>query len=119
MTLVIGIGTRKDVTTQEVIDAVSKALNESGYNLDDISFMASAKMKENETGLLDAANIMDIKIQFIPHDILNQHKSPTKSQASRFGLDGVAEPSAIALSEKKELLLRKRKYGRVTIAIAE
>ena len=119
MTLIIGIGTRRDVTSQEVIDAISKALEETGYSLNEISLLASAKMKENETGLLDAANILDIRIQFIPHEILNQYKSPTISQASRFGLNGVAEPSAMALSEKKELLLRKRKYGRVTIAIAE
>ncbi|WP_370574968.1 hypothetical protein [Methanomethylovorans sp.] len=31
----------------------------------------------------------------------------------------MAEPSALALSKKKELILRKKVYGRITIAIAE
>ncbi|HWR25917.1 MAG TPA: cobalamin biosynthesis protein, partial [Methanosarcina sp.] len=31
---------------------------------------------------------------------------------------GVAEPAALALSKEKQLICRKKVYGRVTIAIA-
>ena len=117
--MIIGIGARRGVTSQEVLDAINNALNEAGKDINDVNMLASAKLKEDEAGLHEAAGILGIEIRFIDHDELNNYDAPSKSQAKRFGLKGVAEPSALALSEKKELILRKKVYGRVTIAIAE
>jgi len=117
--MIIGIGTRRGITSQEVIDAVTEALHEAGADAKNVNTLASAKMKENETGLVDAAHMLGIGIMFVPHEVLNKYDAPSPSQAGRFGLNGVAEPAALALSEKKKLILRKRVYGRVTIAIAE
>ena len=117
--MIIGIGARRGVTRQEALEAIEKALLEVGRDIDSVDMLASAKLKENETGLLEAADSLGIEIKFIPHDVLNTYEAPSASQASRFGLTGVAEPSALALSENKELILRKKVYGRITIAIAE
>ncbi len=116
--MIIGIGTRKGITSEEVIVAIEEALSDAGVDLEDVSFLASAKMKENETGLIEAAQLLSIGITFVSHDVLNGYDAPSLSEASRFGLTGVAEPAALALSENKELLLRKKVYGNVTIAIA-
>lgn len=50
--------------------------------------------------------------------MINAYELPAPSEATMFDLVGVTEPSALTLSEEKELVLRKRKYGQVTIAIA-
>ena len=117
--MIIGIGTRRGVTSKEVIDAINEALREISAEPDNVRALASAKMKENEAGLLEAAQALDIDIEFVPHDVLNRFDAPSDSQAKRFGLNGVAEPAALALSNNKELILTKKVYGRITIAIAK
>ncbi|MGP8319628.1 MAG: cobalamin biosynthesis protein [Methanosarcinaceae archaeon] len=117
--MIIGIGTRRGVTSQEVIDAVNMALCEINAKPDSVRSLASARMKEDEAGLLEAAQVLGIEIEFVPHEVLNKIDAPSASQANRFGLNGVAEPAALALSENEELILRKRVYGRITIAIAQ
>ena len=117
--MIIGIGTRRGVTSKEVIYAINKALQEIGAEPSSVRSLASAKIKEHEAGLLEAAQLLGIDIEFLPHDVLNKFDAPSDSQAKRFGLKGVAEPAALALSDNKELILRKKVYGRITIAIAK
>ncbi len=50
--------------------------------------------------------------------MLNMEEAPSPSRASLIGLAGVAEPAALAVSKQKELVLAKRIYGSVTVAIA-
>jgi cobalt-precorrin 5A hydrolase len=116
--MIIGIGTRRGITKEEVIEAVKKALDECGLGLEEVTALASAKLKENERGLLEAGEMLGIRVNFLPDDMLNSYNPPSSSQASRFGLKGVAEPAALALSEEKQLICRKKVYGRVTIALA-
>jgi cobalt-precorrin 5A hydrolase len=115
----IGIGARRGVSSEEVIDAVKQALDELGRDESEIEMFASSTLKENETGLIEAIDKMGSEIRFLPDDILNGFEVPSESQASRFGLKGVAEPAALALSDNKKLILKKKVYGRITIAIAE
>lgn len=115
--LVVGIGTNRGVSEREVIEAVSGALSEIDAKIDDVKCFASAAIKENEKGIIDAAASFGKEVKFVPHELINSIKAPTDSKAKALGLNGVCEPAALALSEKKELLLRKRIYGNVTIAI--
>lgn len=117
--MIIGIGTRKGITREEVIEAVKQALDECDLSLNEVKAFASAKLKENERGLLEAGEMLGIPVNFLPDEVLNSYNPPSSSQASRFGLKGVAEPAALALSEENELIFRKKVYGRVTIAIAK
>ena len=117
--MIIGIGTRRGVTEQEVLDAVEKALSDSNLSLDDIEGFASSVLKEDESGLIQAVSALGKEIRFLPDDVLNETEPESVSQAERFGLKGVSEPAALALSNHKKLIFKKRVYGRVTIAIAE
>ncbi len=116
--LIVGIGANRGVSSAEVIDAITGALSEINASLDDVKCFASAKIKENEEGIIDAAAGFGKQIKFVSHDLINSIKTPSQSSAKRLGLNGVCEPSALALSEEKKLLLKKRIYGNVTIAIA-
>ncbi|MDV0447060.1 Cobalt-precorrin-5A hydrolase [Methanosarcinaceae archaeon Ag5] len=117
--MIMGIGARRGVTESEVLEAVASALSEAGVALDNIDLLASSTLKENEEGLLAAAKTLGKEIRFLPDDILNQYEPTSKSEASRFGLKGVAEPAALALSDHQQLIFQKKVYGRVTIAIAK
>ena len=114
----VGIGARRGVASQEVSDAVMSGLREAGIDLADVRIFASSRLKEDEPGILNAAESLEREIVFLDDETINACTPPSHSEASRFGIVGVAEPCALALSEKKELILKKRKYGNVTIAIA-
>ena len=116
--VVVGIGARRGVTCQEVSDAITTGLHDAGIDPGDVRIFASSRLKENEQGIIDAAESFGREIVFLDDETINTQMPQSRSEASRFGIVGVAEPSALALSEKKDLILKKQKYGNVTIAIA-
>ena len=116
--MIIGIGSRRGVTREEVSAAIESALCDAGIGIADVRIFASSRLKENEAGIKEAVRSLGREIVFLDDETINAYEPPSPSEANRFGLVGVAEPSALALSEEKELVLEKRKYGRVTIAIA-
>ncbi len=116
--LVVGIGANRGVTKVEVMEAITMGLSEISAGIEDVKYLASAKLKENEKGIIDAAASFGKELRFVSHEIINSIKTPTISKAKALGLNGVCEPAALALSEEKKLLLKKRIYGNVTIAIA-
>ncbi len=116
--LIAGIGANRGVSKSEVMDAVSCALSEIDAGIDDVKCFASAVIKENEKGIIDAAISFGKEVKFVPHELINSINAPTDSKAKALGLRGVCEPAALALSNEKKLILKKRIYGNVTIAIA-
>jgi cobalt-precorrin 5A hydrolase len=116
--LVVGIGANRGVSSSEVMEAVTSALSEINAGIEDVKYFASAKLKENEKGIIDAAERFGVELRFVSHERINSIKAPSQSKAKALGLKGVCEPSALALSMEKKLLLKKRIYGNVTIAIA-
>lgn len=116
--LVVGIGANRGVEKSEVIGAINAGLSELDAGLDDVKYFASAMIKENEKGIIEAAQALGKELKFVSHEIINSIKPPTPSKANSLGLTGVCEPAALALSDDKILILKKRIYGNVTIAIA-
>ncbi len=116
--LVVGIGAKRGVSKNEVMEAVTCALSEIDADIADVKCFASAVIKENEKGINEAAVSFGKELKFVPHELINSIKAPTLSKAKALGLSGVCEPAALALSLEKKLLLEKRIYGNVTIAIA-
>lgn len=116
--LVVGIGARKGVSTQEVQDALMSGLLEVGASIGDVVVLATSVLKEHEKGIIECASLLDKRLEFLSDDVLNATSPISESEARRFGLLGVAEPCALALSCRDELILKKTVYGNVTIAIA-
>jgi len=115
--LVLGLGARKGISSEEVLQAIDRALEESGRKREDIAFLATAWLKREEEGLLEAAKALDREIVFLSRNELNSQEPTTPSRAEDLGLTGVAEPAVLALTKK--LILPKKAYGRVTVAIGE
>jgi len=115
--LVLGIGTRRGVSCAEVLQAVDQALDAAGKRREEIGVLATAWLKHDEAGLKEAAGILGKKMLFLSRDVLNAQAPTTPSRAEDLGLCGVAEPAALALANR--LILPKRAYGRVTVAIGE
>ncbi len=115
---VIGIGARRGIDKDAVITAIECGLAEAHSSIEDVRVIATAYLKADERGLIDAAFELEKPIAFVPRQIINNTVNTSESRSEMLGLVGVAEPCALALSNLKELVLAKRVYGGVTLAIA-
>jgi cobalt-precorrin 5A hydrolase len=115
--LVAGIGSRKGVSGREVLDAIDMALKAVGRERGDIGIIATATLKKDERGISEAAAALGCGLICLPEDVLNAQEPTTPSRASDLGLLGVAEPAVLALA--KRLVMPKKAYGRVTVALGE
>ncbi|WP_292520925.1 cobalt-precorrin 5A hydrolase [Methanoculleus sp.] len=115
---VVGLGCRKGIGAPEVAAAVRRALEVAGIAPDEVLVYATTAKKRGEAGLLDAIAEMGGNLVFLDDDTINAEEAETPSRASLIGLVGVAEPAALAVSKRKELVLAKQTYGSVTVAIA-
>ncbi len=116
--LSVGIGCKKGVSVEEVLYAIKAALAETGFELKDIRVIATSEVKKNEKGIIEAVERLKKPLMFLDRKKLNSIDVPSESEAKRIGLKSVAEGCALYYSKEKILLLPKRVYGRVTIAIA-
>lgn len=114
----VGIGCRKGVTADEVAEAVRMACADSGVALPDILIYATTTKKFHETGLIEGVGNLSGNLIFLEDETINAQTGTGPSRASRIGLLGVAEPCALATSKRKELVMGKKVFGRVTVAIA-
>ena len=113
-----GVGCRKGTSSVEVEESIRKALSAAGIRPEEISVYATTEKKFGETGLSEGVAMMSAPLIFLDDETINAQAGPSPSKAERIGLRGVAEPCALAVSKRKELVMTKKVYGRVTVAIA-
>jgi cobalt-precorrin 5A hydrolase len=114
----VGVGCRKGVGAADVTGAVRQALGKAGIVEGEVLVYATTALKRGEEGLLQAVADLGGNLVFLDDETLNAQEAPSPSRASLIGLAGVAEPSALVASKRKELVLAKQTYGSVTVAIA-
>ena len=115
--LVVGVGARKGVSPQEVLEAIDSALAEKGRRREEISVLVTADLKRGEAGITEAARTLGKNVLYLRDEVLNAQSPTTTSRAGDLGLAGVAEPAVLSLANR--LLLPKKAYGRVTVALGE
>lgn len=113
-----GVGCRKGTSSHEITDAIDAALQSVSLTRADVSIYATSTLKLHELGLTEAIREIGGNLIFLDHETLNKESVHSLSAAERFGLPGVAEPAALAVSYKKELIMEKKVYGNVTVAFA-
>jgi len=114
----VGVGCRKGVNSREVLDAIREGLAEAGIEEHNVLVYATTQKKRDEHGLTEAISALSGNLIFLDDNTINAQAGVSPSRATKIGLSGVAEPCALAVAKKKELVMKKSVYGRVTIAIA-
>ncbi len=120
--LVVGVGSRRDVSAEAVQTAIATTLEAAGLAQASVAALATADFKATEPGLQQAAAALGVPVQRIPREHLAalapEDFSPSAAQA-RFGLPGIAEPCAkLAAGERSTLLVPKRSFAACTVAVA-
>lgn len=115
---VAGLGCRRGTPAPEIRDAIDTALADAGLGRSDVSIYATSTLKLHDSGLDEAIREIGGNLIYLDHETLCRERPASGSAARRFGLPGVAEPAALAVSFKKELIMEKHVYGNVTVAFA-
>ncbi len=117
--VVVGIGARKGVTENEVLDAIFNSLEMCGLSVEDVRGLATLSIKRGERGIIMAADRLKLPLMIAEIEETEGLKVKSKSSAERkIGVKGVSEPAALYFSKNHELLLPKTAFGRVTVALA-
>ena len=120
----IGIGCKRGVSKEHIIEKLKYVMDKQNLELSAIKMAASAWVKSDETGLLEAMKELDIPIKFFEkeeilklEDLIEEKSEYVKKT---IGVYGVSEPCAfLASSGKGTFLAKKIKLNGMTLSIFE
>jgi cobalt-precorrin 5A hydrolase len=118
--LVVGVGCNRGVPVAELWEACEELFAEQGLSRLSIRNLASIDLKQDETGLLAFAEKQGLRLEFFTKEELNRVENVAVSEAAlrNVGANGVAEPAALLSAQSNDLLVGKRKWRNVTMAVA-
>lgn len=121
-TFIIGVGCRKGAESSDIINAIKQAARQTNIDLKHVRLLASADIKSNERGLIEASKKLRIPIRFISSDqIRNTRRDFQCSQfvQEKVNLPAVAEPAALLAGIRTRIILPRIICNHVTVAIAK
>jgi cobalt-precorrin 5A hydrolase len=120
-TLVAGIGCNRGTEKQEIRDLLFETLEQNRLAKKSLAFIASVDVKQDETGILDLADELNLPLRFFSRDELNTVKNietPSLTVEKHMGVKSVCEAAAILGSDRGTLIVPKRKSTNATVAVA-
>ncbi|MBP7248124.1 MAG: cobalamin biosynthesis protein, partial [Negativicutes bacterium] len=121
--LVAGIGCRRGTNGQKILKALRQVMAEEGRSLRSLQRLASVDVKEDEIGLLSVADQLELPISFYSADELELPIREFNLVESEFvkkqiGVGNVCEAAAILASNQGELIVKRKDFEGITIALA-
>lgn len=126
--IVVGVGASRGVSAEEVLETVDAALADAGLSPADVSALATADLKSDEPGIIEAARLRGWPLICHPADELAGVEVPNPSEIVRAaaGTPSVAEAAARYAGPGRRpgrLLVHKKKsareYPMATAAVSE
>lgn len=122
--IILGIGCKRNTSKESIITAIKDALDKYNLELKSVKAVASAWVKKDEEGLLEACDELDKRIIFFSKEeilelegIIQEESDFVKSQ---IGVSAVSEPCAYLASMKDgDFIAKKLIYNGITISIYE
>lgn len=123
--LTIGVGCNRGASADEIGAAIDQTLTDVGLSPLSVLCVATIEHKANEPGLLDVCARRGWPLRvFSAAEVAQAGSLPNPSVWAQqaLGVPGVAEPAALLAARAEqanaELIVEKRKYPNVTVAVA-
>ena len=120
----IGIGCKRGVSKEHIIEKLKYAMDKQNLELSAIKMAASAWVKSDEIGLIEAMEELGIPIKFFDKEEILKVEDLVEERSEfvkkHIGVYGVSEPCAfLASSGKGAFLAKKIKLDGMTLSIFE
>jgi len=115
--LSVGVGFRRSARAEEIIEAIENALNEVDADVKDVRVISTWEGKRGDE-IMRVADYFKRPLFFLKDEEINKQEVESGSKAEMIGLKSVCEACALHFSIRKELVLKKKVHGGVTVAIA-
>lgn len=119
--IIIGLGCRRGIRSEEVINGIKYAAAKTGCSLDKVRYIATIDLKSNESGLREACLGLGIPLRVISLGLIKNFKGAYQRSSfvkKSIGVGGVSEPCALLAGRKTKLILPKIKLRGLTLAVA-
>lgn len=119
--LIVGVGCRRGAGADDIVTAVRQALRKVKADPARVRLLATADIKHDEKGLLEAADILGMGLRLVSSEELRSTAKQFKHTplaVRKVGLPAVAEPAALLAGRRTRLILNKSIIRHVTVAIA-
>jgi cobalt-precorrin 5A hydrolase len=119
--LVVGVGCRRGTEAHRIVEAIQAVLAEADLAIDRVRLLASADIKANEPGLIEAARELGLPLRFISsEEIRTSSRTFERSDwvQQKVNLPAVAEPAALLAGRRTTLLIPKKNHHGITVAVA-
>ncbi len=120
--LVVGLGCNRGTSAEEIEAVVTGELKHAFLAFASVARLATISEKADEAGLSEFARRHGLPVDYHDAADLNAIAAPTPPSPhalAAVGAKGVCEPAALLSAGATTLLVRKRKSGNVTLAVAE
>lgn len=120
--VIVGVGCRKGVAAGRIVEAVRAALAEAGARIESVRLVASADVKARERGLIAAAAALGVPFRVVTSASIRTFAGAFEGSAfvmQNVNVPAVAEPAALLAGRRTSLLLAKRTFDGVTVALAK
>ena len=118
----IGLSARSDVTTDQILRAVTSALKTANVPLENVTSIASVGITQDLQSMINAALTLGYNLKLISTDALKEFKHEDLSPSSenmQDEINGISERAALmAAGKSARLILKKTRQNGVTVAIA-
>lgn len=118
---VVGVGCNRRTPASEIQEAIEITFGEASLVLESVACLATITAKADEDGLRQVARTNDWSLEFVAPEQIQQLKglpNPSSAAQKALGVQGVAEPCALIIAGSEKLLVEKRKFPNVTVAVA-
>lgn len=119
--LSVGIGCNRGTGVEEIKDFLISTLNNEGLSINSLYRFATITLKQDEKGLLELSEKMNLPIDFHTREELNSVttiQTPSNMVEKHLGVKSVCEAAAILSAGNGKLIVPKKKTKDVTIAVA-
>lgn len=118
--VVLGVGSRKGVSREQVLAAIDEALSAAGLARDDVRALATIDMKAGEPGIRAAADELGVVLRTVSRQrigaLQDALREPTFAEEVT-GVAAVCVPAAL-MSDPHAVLVTKTARDGVTVAVA-
>ncbi|MEN7450233.1 MULTISPECIES: cobalamin biosynthesis protein [unclassified Mesorhizobium] len=122
--IVAGIGSRKGVSEQQVLDAISATLAEYQLEASQLDAIATARLKQHEEAIFSAGRQLGLEVMIVGDEELAKAGEKVASHSdlslTLTGAPSVSEAAALAVAgENARLLGPRHVLASVTCALAQ